>query len=1139
MAIDKIAVEGSGEYHMPIHLHTRRGLMATTTLAAGLSCALAAAPAAAQSISTPSIAVNDGDAAGGGLDPVDVNGIGQFVTDNGDGTVGLCTATLINPRTVIMAAHCVNERDAGAYGQGGTPAGVGFQNDTIPGIVDWLTDGYQSNPGDYFYNVNHVAYNPHSLDLGEANNFYQGDVALASFDRPAANVPTWTTLFSPLPTPDSIDDATGTGYHVTITGYGMSGTGTTGTVNQIDFRRRTAENMLGLLGSLDDVDSFLFGSPDGLPQNLYMIDFDDPKRGTIEQNPYDFNAFKDAATPHEGTIGPGDSGGPLIIDQAFGDQKTIIGVLSGSTRYFASQPPGSYGTTAFYQPLYLFWDWIAANNPYRYVSSKAGDANWNDPAHWVTDLDPAYRIVDANGNLVNGIPTTPGAGIDGSTPKFGQVCYQQAGTDICEDVGTGDFYVDGQPVSGSAQGAMTAGLSSGGPADVTVAALTDAAQGGAGGATASTADVQHLAAEPALPAPTLANGLPGATGFVPDDTDGDASTGGHPYYYDVTLAADGTTTLDTGATVDRLTIAGPDSNLDITADGTLISLIDTTQYGSTLTVDGTLISVGDYALLGGMLTGNGTVITPYLTSVTGVIAPGSLGTTGTLTLDTNLILSSGSTLAIDLDKGGSDVLAVKALPAAGIDGIADVGGRIVFTPVAGYLPRYGDEATFLTAEGGVMGTFDAGSTLSAILYPKLIYAPDSVSVKVMARPYASVVDAGSPVQLSYAHLLDRSRGNYARMSTLYGQLDLMPLDSLEATLEAMAPRTETTRTELGIMASDNMAGFYRDRLALARSGAVGGTLAMIGQPLELAALESGGLPLSPRVMSDAGTGMVTAPGVKLPSNVSAYIAGGYLNGHSRPMPSATAPEHDSLDGYYLALGGEVTNDVGGVVGLSLSYSDTSGDATAAQHAKGRLYQGTLYSAAGLGGFTISSQASAGLFATDTRRDFQVGTVAYDLHQHDQSLAASAEVDIGRDLGKPGGLIVTPKLGLRYTHLGFSKAAETGGDAALAVDRTSFDSLQGRAGVDLGGAMGAIEPRLHAAYVHDFNDEPTAFDATFVDGAGAPAPFALASTDKNWGELGGALRYDSDKVAFDVGVDTTIGRGDLDYQSYRGSVTLRF
>ena len=86
------------------------------------------------------------------------------------------------------------------------------------------------------------------------NNFLQGDVAIATLDTPAANVPTWAILLSQLPAPDAIDAATGTGYHVTIAGYGNNGVGDTGEIGGIDFRRRVAENYIGLLGSLDDLE---------------------------------------------------------------------------------------------------------------------------------------------------------------------------------------------------------------------------------------------------------------------------------------------------------------------------------------------------------------------------------------------------------------------------------------------------------------------------------------------------------------------------------------------------------------------------------------------------------------------------------------------------------------------------------------------------------------------------------------------------------------------------------------------------------------------------------------------------------------------------------------------------------------------
>ncbi|MDZ4369804.1 MAG: hypothetical protein U1C74_00075, partial [Phenylobacterium sp.] len=375
-------------------------------------------------------------------DPENVTGVGQMIVDQQNGFIGLCTATLINPRTVIFAAHCVNDRAAGAYGaaSGGVPIGFGFSsNNNAAGASafgQWL-NGHLTNTSRYMYNSNHVAYHPASLEP-DAASFLYGDVAMASLDTAASDIPSWAMLFSALPaTPIT---ANGTGYHVALAGYGNNGTGTTGSTGGIDYRRRLAENMLGALASIDDFESFLFGGSSGLPQNLYWIDFDDPRRGTAQADVRDFNAWRDNPLPNEGITASGDSGGPLILDEEF-DRPVVIGVLSGGyTRFFNGAPPNGYGTAAFYQPLYLYWDWIAANNPYHYVSALAGDGDWNDASHWVTNLDPNYQIIGPGGQLVNGVPVAPGEGPNGTDGAFGQACFEgplNGGFSDCLDVATG------------------------------------------------------------------------------------------------------------------------------------------------------------------------------------------------------------------------------------------------------------------------------------------------------------------------------------------------------------------------------------------------------------------------------------------------------------------------------------------------------------------------------------------------------------------------------------------------------------------------------------------------------------------------------------------------------------------------------
>ena len=276
---------------------------------------------------------------GGALDS-GITGVGQMVTRPNPTTfgVGLCTGTLINPRTVIFAAHCVNTIPAAGYGSasGGRPISFGFQADNLNAVRTWLgifnpADLYKTNTAQALYNVENVWYDPRSLALGPANNFLQADVAIATLDTPAFDIPTWTLLFSPL---------TGE-VPVTITGYGGSSTNPNLGANQaIDFRRRIAENVLSFAGSLNDRNLVLFGTTAGLPQTLYSLDFDSPD-GTTDFEAgtpgfdYDFDLFDGPARPREGTTAGGDSGGPLIVESSVFGKPTVAGVLSGSARFRA------------------------------------------------------------------------------------------------------------------------------------------------------------------------------------------------------------------------------------------------------------------------------------------------------------------------------------------------------------------------------------------------------------------------------------------------------------------------------------------------------------------------------------------------------------------------------------------------------------------------------------------------------------------------------------------------------------------------------------------------------------------------------------------------------------------------------------
>ena len=1117
-------------------------------------------------------------------DPNNITGIAQMIiaTPNANGGVGLglCTGSLINPRTVLFAAHCVNTRAATAYGSGsgGVAIGFGFNNSnntTQPGqpagtspLINWIfgsanRPAFTTSLTDNFYTVNGVAYNPLSLEPA-ANGFLYGDVAIASLDTPARNIPTWSLLFSPLPAPGQINANTGTGYHVALAGYGGNGTGVSGTL-PIDYRRRLAENWLGGLASLADFGSAVFGpgSNANLPQNLYWIDFDDPARGTANASPFDFNSFRDNALPNEGTTAGGDSGGPLILDRTFARQ-LVIGVLSGGfNRFFTAQPQNGYGSNSFYQPLYLYWDWIAANNPYRYVGAAAGNGNWEDPTRWVSLQDPNYFILGPDGQPINGVPTLTGEQSTGTAGKFGQICVQGGvtgaiGNNVCRDVRTGGLV-------NTPNGIGTAGEQ---PLDAPSNGLGSAVIGGPGAANQPGSDVldpgqaELAPAAPALPipAPTIANGLPGATNFVPNNTAGNRLQGVLPRYFDVTLSNAGTTTLNSAVTIDRLRINGVQAGLTIAQGARLDVLNDVTLQIGTLGVNGTLRSVNDFFFAAGGINGTGTIIAPFTTSVAGVLSPGATGNAGsigTLTFVGNLILASGTNTLIDLGANGvSDLIQVNRTTPTATDGIASVGGVVQFRFDPATL-RANNTYTFVNAQGGVQGTFLGNSgAFSAILSPQLIYTANAVQVRVQAGSYARLLAGGSGVQLAYANLLDSNRGNGNVDQSIYTTLDLQNAATIAGQLEAFAPRGEAQAPNLGIAALDTLSRFHRDRLATRDSASVeGGSVAMIGQPLQFAQLGATGL-LGAGVGLAQATSDATPTTVRrnaLPSDMNAYLAGGYIDGSSAPLRgTAVAGARDRLDGWFIAGGIEKQLDGESFVGLSVSYAEVNGRTGNGGTQTGRFgtYEVTAYAKADLGkGWSLDGQVGVGAFSLDTQRTLAFLGTPQTLRTEQSRGVVTAEVGAQKEFNL-GLLRIAPRLSSRTNYINFGTVSETGGPGALTYYRPELLSIQGRAGLIVQTAKAAkFRPYVTAYYVHEFNDARSpVFGANLVGGGvatsfnsvgGPGANFLGTRIDRNWGEVSGGLTYTTGKVDIGIAADTTFLRDDVQNQSYRGTVRFHF
>jgi hypothetical protein len=1015
----------------------------------------------------------NGTAPTGALDnAVNITGVGQMIIDAGGGSVGLCTGTLINPRTVIFAAHCVNDQAANSYGSkgGGTAIGFGFEANNLPATRQWLgLDGgtlHATNEARAFYNVEHVWYDPRSLAFGPSLNFLQGDVAIATLDTPATDIPTWTLLFTPLSGET----------HGVVNGYGSRGNGTNGDNLGIDFRRRIAENMISALASLDNRDDFLFGPADPFfTAGLYQTDFDSPGF----QGAFDFDLFDGDALPNEGTTAGGDSGGPLIADQAF-DKQVVVGVLSGGSRFFNGQPFSSYGSSSFYQPLFLYWDKIVANNPYVYATNTGGNKNWSDPTNWVQMMDPNYAI-EVDGDLVNALPGFEALGVAGGGPKFGRVCF----LDDCIDL----------------------------------AAVSDPQDAGA-------------------PDSIYIVGGPGTRNFVPKNRVANPTHNVKPRYYDVTLAARGTTTVTNVNTIDRLNVVNG-AELNLGKGGVLTVLGDFNQVGGITTFSSGLLVANEAFIASGSLSGSGTLRAPFVTVLGATVTPGGARTVGRFDVQGNLILTSATSTLFDIASTTADRIKVTAFN--GVGGQISLGGTVAILPaISGGSPRFGQDYIVVTATGGVSGTFDRVIGGSAVLTPVITYGANDVKVRLNARSFASVATAPSASAVAFGNALDQLRyTNYAELSGLFGVVDYLDPAAISASLDGLAPRIVDEAAALQRDQTGLTLGIVADRLSMiGTSQATEGRFTLIGAPETLMALP-GQTQITGSSAAQMSFAQTLAPGGrvvgKLPAGMSGFLAGGYS--------TQAGTSGSDRSGWHMAMGVEMAAGANTTIGTAFGFvngrTTLTGSEAQADTSQAMAYGSyQLGGGAYLGGLASFSHTRIGV----QRRSLGIDLGALGGEATASSYAVRAEA--GVNLQPMRGVTLTPRMSVGYEGSSLKGYREQGSALGLLIDDLGDQRLLGRVGVKLAGkttpALGwSFSPEARADFVSTIAGGSDTYDVRFA--AAPELAFALpyASTDRSWGEVRGGFRMAKDKMSFGAGVESSVGRSD--YRDDRAVVdfTLRF
>ena len=589
-----------------------------------------------------------------------------------------------------------------------------------------------------------------------------------------------------------------------------------------------------------------------------------------------------------------------------------------------------------------------------------------------------------------------------------------------------------------------------------------------------------------------------------------------------------TTESDVTATINA-TLAGA-GGITKEGVGTLILNGANTYLGTTaidagsLIVDGSIASAQALVNAGGLLGGGG-IIGGDLTNG-GIVSPGhSPGSLGTLTVNGNYTQTANGTLRIEIAgtaPGQFDLLAV--------GGHASLAGTLQLIRLGNFQFQVGDKLSFLTAQGGVSGTFSPIQNpfvTNTLIKAEINILASAVQLEGTQGSFTEV--ACNPNTLAVANALDSAVGD-PRAAGLIEFLDTQPLSELCPELELISPEELAAMFNIGVSLANIQTVNLERRMEDIRAGSTG--FSARGLSIDSRVPES-----SSGLAGPTGPEGKSGPSVMQPTPQNRW--GVFVTG----LGEFTSVDDTSIaPGYNFSTGGltfgvDYRVSPNFAIGLTGGYADTNADLV--NNGSLDVNGGTIgaYATGFGGGFHIDAAAFGVFNGYDSHRTALLGTASGNTDGQDFNALVAAGYD-----WKSGGLTIGPTVSYQYTYVEFDSFTEHGSLAPLSFGNQNAESsrtaLGAKASYDWHAGHVLIRPEIRASWQHEFGDRDYSVVSRFANGAGNSFSVNGPAVGRDSLLIGaGAAVIFNDRVSVYAYYDGELAR--TNYSSNNVSAGLRF